>query len=403
MSRLPYLKTRTGRLIAAVAVGLAVVTAIGLAVLWPDQDKELTLPGGGSDTEQARVLASSDNPCPAPQPGRCAEAEVRLESGPDEGMPATLALGSSEQQPELDPGDRVRVAAAPPTPLPGAEAPVTADSEDNGAYTFVDFERRGPMLWLAVAFAGLVVAFARLRGILSLLGLTISLAVVLAFVAPAILNGEPPLAVALVGSMAVMLITVTLAHGLGAKSLAAIMGTAASLLLVVGLAAMFTELTHLTGLSSEEATLLQGQGLEVDFQGLLLAGMVIGALGVLDDVTVSQASAVIALRAANPALRFGELYRRALVVGRDHVSATVNTLVLAYVGASLPVLLVFSSGGLGVVEAANVELVAKEIVATLVGSIGLIAAVPLTTAVAAVLAGGMAAESLEGDGRVHFH
>jgi uncharacterized membrane protein len=227
---------------------------------------------------------------------------------------------------------------------------------------------------------------------------------VLGFIAPAILDGESPLAVAVVGAMAVMLVTISLAHGLGAKSLAAIVGTAASLLLVAGLASVFTELTHLTGLSSEEATLLQFQGFKVDFQGLLLAGIVIGALGVLDDVTVSQASTVMALRAANPNLGFGELYRRALVVGRDHVSATVNTLVLAYVGSSLPILLIFSSGDLGLVDAINVELVAKEVVATLVGSIGLIAAVPLTTAMASLLAGGLPADSLRaGEATVHAH
>jgi uncharacterized membrane protein len=113
---------------------------------------------------------------------------------------------------------------------------------------------------------------------------------------------------------------------------------------------------------------------------------VIGALGVLDDVTVSQASTVLALRAAAPAQRFGELYRSALIVGRDHVSATVNTLVLAYVGSSLPILLLFSSGDLGFLDVVNAELVAKEVVAMLVGSIGLICAVPMTTALAAVLA-----------------
>jgi uncharacterized membrane protein len=203
------------------------------------------------------------------------------------------------------------------------------------------------------------------------------------FVVPAILDGSEPLAVAIIGSLAVMLVTISLAHGLGPKSLAAMLGTTVSLLLVAVLALVFTEITNLTGLASEEPALLQLEGIEVSFEGLLLAGMVIGALGVLDDVTVSQASTVLALRRANPELGFGELYRRALEVGRDHVSATVNTLVLAYAGASLPVLLIFGSGELGFVDAVNVELVAQEVVATLVGSIGLIAAVPITTALAA--------------------
>jgi uncharacterized membrane protein len=253
-------------------------------------------------------------------------------------------------------------------------------------YAFYDFQRGTPMLILAIAFAAIVLLFARWRGALSLAGLGFSLAVVLLFVVPAILDGKPALAVAVVGGLAVALITIPLAHGAGPKSLAALLGTAVSLLLTALLALIFTEATHLTGMSSEEGTFLQLAGADLSLEGLLLAGMVIGALGVLDDVTVSQASTVLALRSANPTLRFRQLFGTALRVGRDHVSATVNTLVLAYVGASLPLLLIFSSADLGVGEALSTELVAKEVVATLVGSIGLIAAVPLTTALAAVLA-----------------
>ena len=192
---------------------------------------------------------------------------------------------------------------------------------------------------------------------------------------PAILDGKPPLAVAIVGSLAVALITIPLAHGGGPKTLAAVLGTAASLLLTALLALIFTKAAHLTGFSNEEAPALDLAGANISLEGLLLAGMVIGALGVLDDVTVSQASTVLALRSANPTLRFGQLFAVAQRVGRDHVSATVNTLVLAYVGASLPILLIFSSSDLGFGEALSTEVVATEVVATLVGSIGLIAAV----------------------------
>nr|MBA2763861.1 YibE/F family protein [Thermoleophilaceae bacterium] len=270
-------------------------------------------------------------------------------------------------------------------------------------YVISDFERGLPMLYLLLGFAALVVAFGGLRGALSLIGLALSLALVVAFVVPAILTGEPPLVVAIVGSLAVMLVTIPLAHGFGAKSVAALLGTAVSLVLTVALAVLFTDLTHLTGLSSETATLLQTGDAGLSVQGLLLAGMVIAALGVLDDMTISQASAVMALRRANPGLRFGELYRRAIEIGRDHVSALVNTLVLAYVGASLPLLLLFASGELGFFEAANVELIAKEIVATLVGSIGLIAAAPITTALAALMALRVPVEALGEDAHVHAH
>jgi uncharacterized membrane protein len=400
--RRALLDSSVGRAFAGVAIAITVVTAIGVAILWPGEAETQLSEGLTASTERAEVTSVSYAACPPPQEGTCGTAEIRLETGPDEGSSSTLTLGGTLLEPDLEVGDQIRV--APSEPVPGELPPEVRPEagEASTAYTFSDFERRTPMLWLAIAFAALVIVFGRLRGALSLLGLAASLAVVLIFIVPAILDGESPLAVAIFGSLAVMLLTIALAHGLGAKSLAAIVGTTASLLLVALLAELFTELTHLTGLASEEPALLQLGGVEVSFEGLLLAGIVIGALGVLDDVTVSQASTVLALRAANPSLGFGELYRRALDVGRDHVSATVNTLVLAYVGAALPVLLIFSSGELGFVDAVNVELVAQEIVAALVGSIGLIAAVPITTALAATLSRGLRADRLPAaPGHVH--
>jgi uncharacterized membrane protein len=284
-----------------------------------------------------------------------------------------------------------------PEPPPG-EPPIAGTG-----WSLYDFERGTPMLVLTLIFVAVVLLFARWRGALSLAGLALTLAIVLVFVVPAILDGEPPLAVAVVGSLAVALVTIPLAHGRGPKSLAAVLGTAASLMLTALLALIFTKAAHLTGFSSEEATFLQLSGANISLEGLLLAGMVIGALGVLDDVTVSQASTVLALRGASPALGFRELFGRALKVGRDHVSATVNTLVLAYAGAALPVLLIFSSSELGFGEVLNLEIVAKEVVATLVGSIGLIAAVPVTTALAALLALGQAPERLTATEPGHMH
>jgi uncharacterized membrane protein len=241
---------------------------------------------------------------------------------------------------------------------------------------------------------------ARWRGFRALLGLGASLAIVVFFIVPAILDGRSPAAVALVGAFAVMFATIPLAHGLGAKSIAACLGTAASLGLTLILANMFVELTHLSGLSSEEAVFVQASTRDVSLTGLLAAGMLIAALGVLDDLTVTQSSTVLALRRANPSLGFSGLFRSALDVGHDHITATVNTLVLAYVGAALPVLLVFHLGNVPFGDAVNFEIVAAEVVGTLVGSIGLIAAVPVTTGLAAVLALRLAPSSV---GDVHAH
>jgi uncharacterized membrane protein len=320
-----------------------------------------------------------------------------IETGAEKGKRVVIQLSAVGLDPDVDPGDEIRVAKAPKPPK-GAPAVVGT------GYTLYDFERRKPMLILAALFALVVVVFARWRGLLSLVGLGSSLVIVLLFVVPAILDGRSALLVAVVGSVAVAYTTIPLAHGWGPKSLSALLGSVASLMLTALLAVLFTNLTHLTGLSSEEAIFLQIGAANVSLQGLLLAGMVIAALGVLDDVTISQAATVMALRRANPGLAFRPLSGLALDVGRDHVSATVNTLVLAYVGASLPILLLFSAADLGVGNALNLEVVAKEVVATLVGSIGLIAAVPITTGLAALLALSVAPEQIvDDDSHGHPH
>ncbi|MBA3263075.1 MAG: YibE/F family protein [Thermoleophilaceae bacterium] len=383
--------------LTAVAVIVAVGTAAGLAILWPG-DTETRLQGGlAVDATKAEVAEVTESTCPGLGNQRCQLVTARLTSGRDAGKRVELQLSAIQGfDPDLDPGDDIRVTKAPEPP-PGQEAVA------GPGYSFYDFQRGTPILVLALAFVAIVLLFARFRGALSLVGLGFSLALVLLFVVPAILDGKPPLAVAIVGSLAVALITIPMAHGGGPKTLAAVLGTAASLLFTALLALVFTKAAHLTGFSSEEATFLQLAGANLSLEGLLLAGMVIAALGVLDDVTVSQASTVLALRSANPTLRFRQLFAVAQRVGRDHVSATVNTLVLAYVGASLPVLLIFSSSDLGIGEALSTEVVAKEVVATLVGSIGLIAAVPLTTALAAVLALGEEPEALAGVDHGHAH
>jgi uncharacterized membrane protein len=367
------------RFFTGAVVVLAVATLAGLVVLWPSEIESGIAEGILVDSERAKVERVEETVCPGLVGQDCREVFVRLETGPESGKLVELRLGAQGFDPDVDPGDTVRVTKTPEPP-PGGE-PLAGTG-----YGLVDFERRGPMLWLAALFVAAVLLLGRLRGALSLVGLAASLALVLVYVVPSILDGNSPLAVAVTGSLAIALVTIPLAHGGGPKSIAALLGTALSLLLTAGLAVLFTELSHLTGLSSEEAIFLQLGQADLSLQGLLLAGMVIGALGVLDDVTISQASTVLALRRANPGLGFRELSGRALQVGRDHVSATVNTLVLAYVGASLPALLLFSAADLGVSDVANFEIVAKEIVATLVGSIGLIAAVPITTALAAWLA-----------------
>ena len=364
------------------AFGLIVTaTVIGLVALWPDDRTIEAAPGSiPTDTEQARVVAVREAPCAQGSTASCRRVTVELLSGPDRDERTSFTVGNVREDVEVSVGDRVRVFANP-VPPGTAVGGVQADQ-----YAFADFERRTPLALLFLLFAALVVATGRLRGLRALVGLVASLAVIIFFLVPAILDGKTPETVALIGAFAVMLVTIPLAHGLGVKTLAACLGTSVSLLLTLVLAQAFTDLAHLTGVSSDEAIFLRATAGDISLQGLLLAGMIIGALGVLDDLTVSQASTVLALQRANPAQGFGALFRGAVSVGQDHIAATVNTLVLAYVGASLPVLLIFSFGGTGFTDAINSEAVAAQIVAMLVGSIGLILAVPVTTALAALLA-----------------
>ncbi len=181
------------------------------------------------------------------------------------------------------------------------------------------------------------------------------------------------------------------------------LGTALSLVLIALLGVLAVDATHITGLSEEGRSLLQLSGRSLSLQGLRLAGLVIGALGVLDDVTISQASTVMALRRVNPDLEFRRLFGEALSVGRDHLGATVNTLVLAYAGASLTSLLAFSDQGVGFGTAVNYESVAAQVVAMLVGSIGLIAAVPIITALAAALAIRLPVQAVPATTHGHAH
>ena len=359
---------------------LTAATVIGLIIYWPDGDR-IRAPEGTTPphTEAAKVVGVHSTPCGRiPGVRDCLRVTAELKSGPEEGRRIHFASALAEGRFAV--GDRIRVYKNPLPP----DALGPAGQVD--PYSFSDFERRPPMLWLLGGFAALVLLTGRWQGLRALAGLAASLAIIVFFVAPAILEGRSPTGVAFIGALAVMLVTIPLAHGIGPKTIAACLGTAISLTLTLLLADMFIGLSHLSGVTSEEAVFLRATQQELSLQGLVLAGMVIGALGVLDDLTVSQSSTVMALRRANPTLGFRALFQSALTVGHDHIAATVNTLVLAYAGASLPILLVFSLADTSLGEAINFEVVAEAIIGMLVGSIGLIAAVPVTTALAALLA-----------------
>lgn len=276
---------------------------------------------------------------------------------------------------------------------------------------FVDFIRTTPILWLTIIFAAAIIFISRWKGVGALLSMAFSLYVIIDYIIPHILIGEDPLRVSIIGSIILLGVTLYLTYGWTLKTHAAVISMIFVLLLTGALSALFVVLTKLNGTGDENVMfLMQAMETPINLRGLLLGGMIIGALGVLDDLVTTQASAVFELFHANPNFGFRDLYNSAMRIGQDHVAATVNTLVLAYAGASLPMLLLFSlaRGDFGYLI--NFAFIAEEVVRTLVGSLGLIAAVPLTTVIAILFA--QRAESLgkweqvlgpEGSGGGHVH
>jgi len=257
--------------------------------------------------------------------------------------------------------------------------------EGNDYFYITDYIRRDSLIWLFIIFVVVAAAIARWRGILSLIGLGISFLVIFFFILPKILSGSNPVEIAILGSLIIIPVSFFLSHGFNKKTMVAIVGTLIALIITGILSSVFVEAARLTGFASEEAGFLRVARQMINIKGLLLAGIIIGVLGILDDITISQSAIVFQLKEANKKLKFNELYKRAMNVGQDHISSMVNTLVLVYAGASLPLLLLFIDNPQPFFEVINYEIIADEIVRTLVGSIGLILAVPITTLIAALV------------------
>ncbi|AKL66899.1 conserved hypothetical protein [Streptomyces sp. Mg1] len=383
------------KVIAAVLIPFAAAVVIGLMVLWPGGAPAHERSGVGFDrqTQQGKVTALEQVDCKsvnasqvpptanvstpegrearAAQTGECKKATIEVVSGPEKGR-TFIEIVQPGAPRQLTDGQEVVVAYAP-------------DAPRDLQYSVIDVNRKLPMAVLAGIFAVAVVLVGRMRGLFALIALGVSFAVLTLFILPAILQGSNPLVVAVVGASAIMLIALYMCHGLTARTSVAVLGTLVSLLLIGLLGSGFIDWAFLSGNTDDNTGLIHGLYPNIDMSGLLLAGVIIGSLGVLDDVTVTQTSAVWELRQADPSMGPRALYRAGIRIGRDHIASVVNTLVLAYAGAALPLLLLFSIANSSVGSVANSELVAEEIVRTLVGSIGLVASVPVTTALAALV------------------
>ena len=361
-------------------MALGAITLIAMVALWPAGEVRGGLQGLGvsiaADSYEADVTDVREVPCQGTRPEEdisCVRASFLLVEGPDRGRSIAQDFPVGPGVPQFDEGETVILAHDP-------------RAAEGFQYRFADRSRESVLAWLALGFAVAVVALGRLRGLAALIGLAATFAVLLRFVLPAILEGESPLLVAVVGAAVIAFLALYLAHGFTPMTSVALVGTLASLALTTILANVFVEAAKISGLATEEAFIVRVGAAQIDLAGLILGGVVIGALGAIDDMTVTQASAVWELRAANPGMSPGALARSGMRIGRDHVASTVNTLFLAYAGASMPLLVLFVLSQQSLVTVANTEIVATEIVRTLVGSIGLVASVPLTTWLAAYIA-----------------
>lgn len=371
-------------ILRVVLVGVAVTavaTIVAVAALWPTGEGRQSAidkaDGFGlvADRLSATVEEVLDRRCSystADDPQECRTLTLIVHEGPEAGAVVALPeinLRFDYSIPDLAVGDRV----------------ILGYEDSTNTYFYADQDRRTSLVWLAGLFALVVIALGRFRGVLALLAMAATLAVLVAFVAPSVLDGNDPLLVAVVAASAIAFISLYLTHGFTPTTTVALAGTLAALGLTLGLSWMFFEFASFTGLATEEALILPFISENLDVSALLLGGAVIGALGALDDVTVTQVATVAELRRHSPHLPTTELVASGIRVGRDHIASTVNTLLLAYAGASMPLILLFAVSDQPLAMVANSELIAVEIVRTLCGSIGLVAAVPVTTAMAAAV------------------
>lgn len=382
------------RIVVGLLVAIGVAVLIGAALLWPGGGKaDIPLPfqnaaGGAVTTEAGHVVSSSEATCGSPSAGAvltsaplpaqgegatCVLALVTIDSGPNQGADTLLEFGGGPGQPSLAVGDDIRLSRQ-------------VDDTGTTTYSFYDYERTWPLTAFAVVFAVVIVAVARWRGLRAMIGIVVAFGVLVVFLLPALRDGAAAVPVALVASAAILYAVIYLAHGVSLRTSAALLGTLASLLLAAVLSWAAIEMAHLTGLSEDQNNEVAAYLGNVSITGLLLAGFIIGSLGVLNDVTVTQASTTFELAALGDGASRREVFVGAMRVGRDHIASTVYTLVLAYAGSALPLLLLFSVANRSLGDVLTSESVAIEVARSAVGGIALALSVPLTTGIAALLA-----------------
>src|SRR5215212_2655601 len=380
---------RALRILIVVLIPLAIWTLVGLIVFWPgDMSRHVnsdiagySVPGVSYPT--ARVTEVRQISCeglsgstPGVTNARCADLTSELLEGDDKGRTVTVPVTAAIYSSGIKAGQVIKLVRIPPS------------ADQPAQYQFSDFERRIPLLVLGLFFAIVVVAVARWRGFAALIGLGFAGFILIAFMFPALIAGTNPIMVALVGSSAIMFVALYAAHGFSARTTTALVGTLFGLILIALLGYFATKWAHVTGVAAEDDYVLAAAAPDLRLTSVVICGIIVAGLGVLNDVTITQASAVWEL--ADQGASRKHLFSRAMRIGRDHIASTVYTIAFATAGTSLGVFLLIKINNRPLLDVLMTERFAAEVLGILVASIGLVLAVPLTTAVgvAVVSAGG---------------
>ncbi|MFJ4169006.1 YibE/F family protein [Paenarthrobacter sp. NPDC089714] len=387
-------RKRANWLLAGVLVPLGVLTIVAMMLMWPSGSREgisfaspyQAAPGVTFDTGKIqRVVqesctqtgqADSSQSGSTPAGSECTFAFTEPDKG---GEPVKVVINPDVAKSHgVDVGDNIRYLN-----LSGVQG--AAAGSGSPSYVFVDFVRNVPIALLAVLYAVVVIAVARWRGFRALLGLVGAYAVLVSFILPGLVEGKPPLLLALVGSTVIMIGVLYFAHGFSARTSTALLGTIFGLGITALLAAWATDAANLAGVGNHDAATLINMSDKISISGIILCGLIISGLGVLNDVTITQSSAVWELYELAPNTSARKLFTSAMRIGRDHIASTVYTIAFAYAGAALPILIIVMLYDRPLAEALTSAELSEEVIRTLVGSIGLVLAIPVTTFIAVLV------------------
>jgi uncharacterized membrane protein len=396
-------RRRANYILAAVLVPLTLLTLAAMAMMWPSGSKEgislanpySAAPGVTFDTGKIQSVvvescmqgpaAQSPTPDatgqqgPGQQGGQGSDCTFAFTAPDKGGSPVKVVINPDVIKSHgVKPGDQIKY-------LNLSNAQGASASQGSPAYIFVDFVRTLPIVFLALLYAVVVIAVARWRGLRALIGLVGAYFVLASFMLPGLVEGKPPLLLALVGSTVIMIGVLYFAHGFSARTSTALLGTIFGLSITALLAAWATDAANLAGVGSHDAATLVNTSDKISISGVILCGLIISGLGVLNDVTITQSSAVWELYELAPATSARKLFTSAMRIGRDHIASTVYTIAFAYAGAALPILIIVMLYDRPLGDTLTSAELSEEVIRTLVGSVGLVLAIPVTTLIAVLV------------------